>query len=297
MKLYRGILAVMLFSCLALAGCNEKNGSGTSPTAAASAQTDNSLNNYIAMNNELSGIDGLQARYDSYLALNIPKAKPSQALQYPSASFDYTFSQYAEALKEKRSRPALDNAADELMKRLELVKKDTASYEQYYESAAYKIDGLEKGRAADAQIKKHYVEALQSYASFTKALNVVYKEAKKAELEMLKQSGNNYQYRKASSMYYAEELVSLFGGEDDLSNAAILKAADEIAGQLQTELNALNEEYQKIKEKNPDASADVTLISLNSCLKYYRNFRESKRGSDFRFMVDGYNNAVRSRNR
>jgi ABC-type uncharacterized transport system auxiliary subunit len=294
MKIQKGALAVALISCLVLAGCNEKAGSNTASTQDSSVQADNSLNNYIAMNNDLMGLSGLQASYEAYVRLNIPKAKPSQSLGYPSATFKYTFSQYAEAIKGKRSRPALDQAADDLMKKLEAVKSDTAVFEQYYESASYKTDALKKGKEADAQIRQHFEDALASYSAFAKELDVVYQQAKLKELEVLKQSGNNYQYRKAYSMHLAEQLVSVFDSQEDLTNADKLKQADKIADQLGQELSEFNAEYQKIKDKNPQVSSDSTLMSLNSCIKYYRSFKESKSQYDFKFMIDGYNNAVRA---
>lgn len=294
MKIHKGVLAAAFISCLALAGCNEQAGSQTASAHDASIQADNSLNNYIAMNNDLMGISGLQAYYESYLRLNIPKAKPSQSLGYPSATFKYAFSQYAEAIKGKRSRPALDQAADDLMKKLEAVKSDTAVFGQYYESASYKTDGLKKGKEADARIRQHFEDALASYAVFTRELDVVYQQAKLKELEALKQSGDIYQYRKAYSMHLAEQLVSVFDGPQDLANAEKLQQADNIADQLGQALSEFNDEYQKIKDNNPQVSSDSTLMSLNSCIKYYRSFRESKSQYDFKFMIDGYNSAVRA---
>lgn len=293
MKLYRGALAITLFSCLALAGCNEQSNSKAA-NQEASAPADNSLNNYIALNNTLTGISGLEAMQAWYVKQNIAKAKTSQVIDYPSAKFDYAYLQYAEALKNKRSHPALDNAADDLMKKLDAIKKDTATYEQYYESASYKTDGLKKGKEADAQIKQHYANAVASYAVFKSELDVVYKEAKKKELEALKASGNAYQYHKAYSMQLAEELVSVFGSETDLKNPEKLKQAASVADLLQNELAAFNTELQKVKDKNPNGPIDTTLMNLNSCLKYYRSFVESKSEYDFKFMLDGYNSAVRS---
>ena len=298
MNFQKGALAVAVISCLVLAGCNEQAGSGSgtaSKQESTAAQADNSLNNYIAMNNDLMSLRGLEAGYRDYLRMNIPKAKPSQTLSYMAPTFQYVFSQYAEAIKGKRSQPALDQAADDLMKKLEAIKADSAEFGQYYESAAYKTDNLKKGKAADAQIRQHFEDALASYETFTKELKGVYEQAKLKELEAIKQSGNTYQYHSAYSMHLAEQLVNVFENEEDISNPEKLKQADAIADQLNKELTEFNAEYQKIKDKNPQASTDTTLLNLNSCIKYYRAFRQSKSAYDFKFMIDGYNSAVQAR--
>ena len=293
---YTKLAVTTLASVLLLAGCGNNNKDQAETTASAEAQT-SSLNAYVAILNQLiNGVAGLEQIQDHYLNLNIPKATEKDSLSYPKLNYDYIRDKFAEADKAPKNNPALDAAAADLKQKIEVLSKDNDDFHLYYESGEYKTDHLAKGKAADAAIRKHFQQAVDSFATFQKELTLVYKKEKQAELEQIKASGDMYLYHYKAAMNAAENLVSVFGSEQDLKNPNKYKEADQFADNLQTHLKALDAEYNKLKENDPRRSTHTILSELTSCLSYYRQFKESKEQSDFEFMVDGYNQAVQASN-
>ena len=295
---YAKLAVTTLASVLLLAGCGNNNEKDQTErtTASEEAQT-SSLNAYVAILNQLiNGVAGLEQIQNHYLSLNIPKATEKDSLSYPKLNYDYIRDKFAEADKAPKNNPALDSAAADLKQKIEALSKDYDDFHLYYESGEYKTDHLAKGKAADAAIREHFQQAVASFKTFQKELTLVYKKEKQAELEQIKASGDMYLYHNKAAMSAAENLVSVFGSEQDLNNPEKFKEADQFADDLQAHLKALDAEQKKIKEKNPNANTNTILLNLTSCLSYYRKFKESKDQYDFQFMVDGYNQAVQSTN-
>ncbi|WP_171257538.1 DUF3829 domain-containing protein [Acinetobacter qingfengensis] len=288
-------LSAMICSVL-LAGCDEKK-QADHETSENTAPADTvRINDHIAIANQLTGLSGVEQAQAQYLKQKIATATPDKAIDYPSLNYKYLNEKFS-ALKDVSSlSPALQTASKDLKVKIHALEQDYNEFNIYYDSGEYKTDQLAKGKKADAQIQQHFKEAVDSFQRFQIALNEVYSKEKKKELEKLKESGNAYAYHRAAALDASERLVSVFQTEQDITNPAKYKEADAIADQLQQELNQLNTEYNKNKEKDPKIATDTVLMSLSSCLKYYREFKQSKNQYDFKFMIDAYNSAVQYSN-
>ncbi|MCU4414741.1 YiiG family protein [Acinetobacter sp. WU_MDCI_Axc73] len=297
---FNSLILSATISSILLVGCGNRNNqenNQVNDSAEVSSSPSTSLNEYVEISNQLMGTYGLEQARNSYFKQNISNAKPSQALSYPSLNYKYLNEKFASLKDIGGLSPELNTAVQDLKQKIGVLESDYNEFNLYYDSGEYKTDQLVKGKAADAEIKTHFNEAMDSFEKFQSALDKVYKKQKQAELEKLKATGNTYIYHRAAALDAGERLVSVFQSDTDLNNPEKIKQADAIANELQTELNALNVEYNKNKDKDPSIGTDTVLLNLTSCLKYYRQFRESKNQSDYKFMVDGYNSAVTSANR
>ena len=288
------IIISMFLSSLLLTGCDQKSDDSakTSTASEATESESGNINSYVEIYNQLVCIMGLQEAKTKYENQHIESISKDRGVSFPRLNYDYINEQFAAAEKTKGVSPELSSAGKDLKQKINLLQQDYNQFNIYYESGEYKTDNLAKGKAADASIKKHFEEAMISFNKYQDALNQVYKKEKADQLEKLKQSGDLYAYHTAASLNAAEELVNVFKSEDDLKNAEKQKEADAIANRLQQELSALNTESIKRKEKSPDAPTHSILGHLMSCLSYYRKFKETGDQSDYKFMVDGYNQAV-----
>ncbi|AOA58560.1 DUF3829 domain-containing protein [Acinetobacter larvae] len=293
---FNTLVITAFVSALSLTACGNKEGQKEQAATATTEQSSN-INAYIAISNQLIGLNGLKATQDAYHKLNITQAMPSQALSYPSMNYKYLNDQFTQAEQSTKNNPALESKAADLKQKIAQLEKDYNDFNLYYSSGEYKTDQLAKGKAADASIREHFQQASDSFDAFQQELAVIYQQQKKAELEKLKTSGDDYNYHRRAALSTAENLVSVFQSETDLNNADKIKQADQFAAELQTELSALDAEYNKKKAQDPNINADTVLSNLTACLKYYRQFKETKSQYDFKFMIDGYNSAVKSANR
>lgn len=298
MKVEKILLSIVI-STLLLSGCSKHKDADqnalTSETSVSSNSTN--FNEYIEISNQLSGLSGVEHAKELYLKQNIANITSDREIDYPSLNYKYLNEKFAQLKDVSNLSTELNVAGEDLKEKIKVLEKDYNEFNLYYSSGEYKTDKLAKGKAADAAIKQHFEQAVSSFSKYQEVLKVVYEKKKKDQLEQLKASGDQYIYHRAAALYAAERLVNVFGSNEDLQNKEKNKEADALAIELQGELTALNTEYNQRKEKDPSISTDTVLLNLTSCLKYYREFKESRNQSDFKFMVDGYNSAVSSANR
>jgi exonuclease VII small subunit len=137
---------------------------------------------------------GVPENFDSYQKLDIPNADPTSSISFPENIT--TLETAIEKLKEGKALAGgnqsrrTDAAVDKLLPQLEALLAQWKTLDPYYESRAYREDGLAKGKAANAALMTAYQGAIAGIGELDAALSEYQRASNAAKIEALTKSGH-----------------------------------------------------------------------------------------------------------
>ncbi|WP_375420616.1 DUF3829 domain-containing protein [uncultured Sphingomonas sp.] len=303
----RGLTATALTIALALAGCGKSgdqpgNGAAVSDQAGGGAEAARAkLSGYTAGYNKLLDTFGLPATVKAYTEENIATASPSDSISVT----DGWLEQANTLLKTARAMPGgpadVDAGADKLIGALDAAMKRLDGLKVYYDSKAYKEDGLKRGKQEDPAMIAEFKAAVAAMDQFSALLDRERKTSQATDLAAMKAKGDMLGYHTKLALQQGEELVSLFNSDADIRNAALIAQGDAKVAVLEKTLAAQRVELGKAKasqtpEKRVDVNYELVADRLNSAIGDYRDLKQSGETDDYNDLVGHYNDAVEDAN-
>jgi hypothetical protein len=292
------IVATAVAAALILGGCDKLPGGKSADGTAASARSPTDMAKvgaYTEGFNKLVGTYGLVETADDYAKADISR----QSAQDPIIVSAGWIEQAQDALKSARAMPggskAVDQAADTLIADLDKVLARLRPLKVYYDSKAYRDDGLVRGKAEDPLMKAEFQTALTDMDAFSEALKAERNKHLAVELAALKARGDLLAYNSKLALQQSESLVDLFKSPEDLSDPATLAKGDAIVAQLETTLADQRKAYAEAKAKTGGQIGPTRQIAadqLTSMIGNYRDLKRSRNAEDFNMMQRNYNSAV-----
>ena len=294
---------------LALAGCKKTpdasgNGvaaSGEPVSGRAGDPARAKLSAYTAGYNKLLDTFGLPATAESYAKEEIATKSPSDSISVTGGWLE----QAQTMLKTARAMPGgptdVDQAADRLIGTLGTAMQRLAGLTVYYDSKAYKDDGLKRGKQEDPAMTAEFKAALAAMEQFSAILDRERKVADAADLAAMQAKGDMLGYNTKLALQQSEQLISLFKGDGDITNPAVIAKADAQVAMIEKTLAAQRAELAKAKAAaTPDKRVDVNygLVAdrLTSAIGDYRDMKQSKEASDYNDLIGHYNDAIEDAN-
>lgn len=237
---------------------------------------------------------GVSDKYQDYVEADIPGAQASGSINFPE-----NISQLEGALTELKEGRALnggrqsaetDAAVDALIPQIEALLTQWRTLTPYYESKAYRDDGLAKGKAAHPALMAAYKGVLDGIKSLDAALTKHLRARDAARIEAYKKSGNTAAYTVLNAMQQAD----LFSSAVIDKNAA---EADRLLPVLVAANTALHQTHQTAAADDGN-KVEYDLISgyIDSMIGDYRDLKQEESDSDRENIVDNYNRAVEQLN-
>lgn len=297
----RGIaLAAVCAAALSAAACGQSDGKASNPlenvaAAAGNQSADEKFGAYTeAFNKLIDDTWGVSTNFDRYQKLNIPNASADGSLSFPENIS--TLEGALEKLKEGRAAragsvgAAADAAADKVIAQGDALLAQWKALDPYYESRAYREDGLAKGKAAHPALMAAYQGVLAGIDELDAALTQ-YLRARDAErIETYRKGGHTDAANVVNAMQIA----------DHFSSAVIEKniaEADRLLPSLEAAMAELRKSEQSM-QSGADNKTEFSLISgyLTSMVGAWRDYKQQPDDSDRERVVDQYNSAVQQMN-
>ncbi len=292
------IVATAVAAALILGGCDKLPGGKSADGIAASAKNPTDMAKVSAYTegfNKLVGTYGLVETADDYAKADIPRQSAQDSIIVSAGWIE----QAQDALKSARAMPggskAVDQAADTLIADLDKVLARLRPLQVYYDSKAYREDGLARGKSEDPLMKAEFQTALTDMDAFSEALKAERNKHLAVELKALKARGDLLAYNSKLALQQSESLVDLFRSPEDLSDPATLAKGDAIVAQLETTLADQRKAYAEAKAKTGGQIGPTRQIAadqLTSMIGNYRDLKRSRSAEDFNMMQRNYNSAV-----
>ncbi|MGY4398238.1 hypothetical protein ACVWZA_003444 [Sphingomonas sp. UYAg733] len=297
----RNNIALIVAATLALSACNkpgQPSGAGTGVTLGQGDEGARAkLSAYTEGYNKLLDTFGLPATAESYNKAAISTQSPADTISINTGWLEQGVT-LLKAARAKSGGPAdLDKVGDTLIGALDSAIKRLAGLDVYYESKAYRDDGLARGKQEDSAMKAELQAALTAMERFGAILDRERKAATAVELAALKAKGDMLGYNTKLALQQASALIDLFKGADDVANPAVFTRADGQLATLEKTLAAQRDELAKAKAAvkagdRVDVNYGLVGDRLNAMVGDYRDLRSSHEGGDFNDMVEHYNDAI-----
>ena len=299
-KLRQGVALAGLFMLGACGGAGSgSGGNGSVEAVATSPATAAKLSAYTEAYNALIETFGLPETAKDYKEARVASRSPSETITISDGHIEYE----AAKLKAARALPGslgpLDAAAETLDIALQKVLARLKPLYAYYNTKAYRADGLKRGKAEDAQMIAEFDAALKAMEDFNTALVKQRRAGADAELATLKKGGDMVAYNTKLAMQQGEDLVSLFNKPEDLRDPAVFAKGDALAASLEKLLadqqKAIADAKTRAKEPIETSRlgvSDLVADMLGSMIGQYRQVKQSHSAHDAQMMVDSYNRAV-----
>ena len=297
------VLASSLIA-LSMAACGQageggagEGKTGTPSVAAASgdAATQAKFGHYTEGFNKLIDDNwGVREKYEDYLEADIPSAKASGNVYFAEniSNLERALTELKEgrALNGGRQATEADAAVDALVPRIQVLLTQWKTLTPYYESKAYREDGLAQGKAAHPALISAYEEVMAGIGTLDMALTKHLRARDVARLEAFRKSGNTAAFNVMNAMQQA-----------DLFSSAVIEKNMAESDRLLPLLVAANTELHKTEQATPadgDNKVEYDLISgyIDRMIGDYRDLKQGGSDSDREDIVDGYNNAVEQMN-
>lgn len=291
-----GILATVAVAALTLSACDMLKSEAERAVAAAEggAKTQQKFDHYTEAFNAVIDTFGPQDQYESYLKLDIPNANPNASINFPAGTS--RLQQVLDNLKKGRAlndgdqATRADAAADKLITAAEALLAQWTELEPYFETQAYRDDGLAKAKAAHPKLIAAYDSTLAAIRELDAALTDHLRARDQARAEAYKASGDMQAYHAVHTMQIADRFTSAVL-EDDLA------AADALLPELTASLKELDTTATTLPQDHVNKGNMTDVVSrLNSAIGAYREFKASKDDNDRQSVIHAYNGAVGSSN-
>lgn len=290
-------MALVCAMTMGLAACGQgdakggADGSQSVSAAAGSELTQQKQSLYTEGFNKL--IDdswGVPNNFENYQKLDIPNASATSSISFPENIT--TLETAIEKLKEGKAFAGgtqsrrTDAAVDKLLPQLEALLAQWKTLDPYYESRAYREDGLAKGKAAHAALITAYQGAIAGISELDAALSEYQRASNAAKIEALTKSGHTAE----------ASLIDAMQKADHFTTAVIEDKADE-ADRLLPEFVAaaakLREAEAALPADNENKSEFGSIAGyVDSMIGSWRDYKQSKSDYERESIVDDYNRAI-----
>lgn len=290
-------MALVCAMTMGLAACGQgdakggADGSQSVSAAAGSELTQQKQSLYTEGFNKL--IDdswGVPNNFENYQKLDIPNASATSSISFPENIT--TLETAIEKLKEGKAFAGgtqsrrTDAAVDKLLPQLEALLAQWKTLDPYYESRAYREDGLAKGKAAHAALMTAYQGAIAGISELDAALSEYQRASNAAKIEALTKSGHTAE----------ASLIDAMQKADHFTTAVIEDKADE-ADRLLPEFVAaaakLREAEAALPADNENKSEFGSIAGyVDSMIGSWRDYKQSKSDYERESIVDDYNRAI-----
>ncbi|TFW12634.1 DUF3829 domain-containing protein [Brevundimonas intermedia] len=290
-------MALVCAMTMGLAACGQgdanggADGSQSVSAAAGSELTQQKQGLYTEGFNKL--IDdswGVPNNFENYQKLDIPNASATSSISFPENIT--TLETAIEKLKEGKAFAGgtqsrrTDAAVDKLLPQLEALLAQWKTLDPYYESRAYREDGLAKGKAAHTALMTAYQGAIAGIGELDAALSEYQRASNAAKIEALTKSGHTAE----------ASLIDAMQKADHFTTAVIEDKADE-ADRLLPEFVAaaakLREAEAALPADNENKSEFGSIAGyVDSMIGSWRDYKQSKSDYERESIVDDYNRAI-----
>ena len=260
------------------------------------------LNAYTDGYNTVIGEVGLKQQFDAYEKAGIGGPHPEPQFVFLGGGW---LDQARAKLQSARALPggglaAADAAADRFLPALQRVLAHEAALNSYYQSKAWRDDGLSKGKREDpilvSEFKTAFALAVPLDAALTKARDA----REQAQLDQLKHSGNPVAYESQLALSQARTLVNGFKSEADLHDPAKLAAGDAHAAELERTLADQHAAVSKAKANLTPGTVDGWRVDscgragddMDKLLGAYRDLKAGGGAAAYQTMIASFNSAV-----
>jgi exonuclease VII small subunit len=233
---------------------------------------------------------GVPENFGKYEKLNLPTANPSSSIYFPENIT--TLEQAIAKLKEGRALSGggksqrADAAVDKLIPQLEALLAQWKTLDPYFESRAYRDDGLAKAKAAHPALMAAYQSSVAGIGELDAALSEYQRARNAAQIAALTKSGHTAEASLVDAMQKADHFTT-----------AVLEDKPEEADRL---LPGLVEATAKVREAEAKMAADAENKSefssiadrLDSMVGSWRDYKQSKSDYERESIVSDYNSAI-----
>lgn len=290
-------MALVCAMTMGLAACGQGDGKKTdgrpqSITAAAGNEaTQQKLGLYTDAFNKLIDKNwGVPENFDKYQKLNIPSADATGSIYFPENIT--TLEQAIEKLKEGKALSGgaqsqrADAAVEKLIPQLEALLAQWKTLDPYFESRAYREDGLAKAKAAHPAVMTAYQGAVGGIGELDAALSEYQRARNAAQITALNKAGHAAEANLVDAMQKADHFTS-----------AVMEDKPEEADRL---LPGLVAATAKVREAEAAMAADAKNKSefssiadrLDSMVGSWRDYKQNKSDYERESIVDDYNHAI-----
>ena len=291
------LLAAACMAALSVAACGQSGKDGrTDKTEAAAAPTGSEsaaekFNAYTEGFNAL--IDdswGVAENFSRYQELDIPNANASGNLNFPENASNLeraleklTAGRVVKAGAEAREA---DAATDKVIATGQVLLAQWKELDPYFESRAYREDGLAKAKTAHPALMAAYQNNLAAIDELDAALSKYLRQRAEQRIAALRKGGHNEE----ADLSEAMQLADFFSTAVIENNVA---EADRLMPQLEAALTKVRQAESTLPTDHSN-KAEFSLISgyLTSMVGDWRDFKQSSNDSERESIVDNYNRAV-----
>ena len=297
----RTAVSAMALACamtMGLAACGQSDAQGgasgkaESVSAAAGSETTQQKQGlYTEGFNKL--IDehwGVPENFDKYQKLNIPNANPTSSISFPENIT--TLETAIEKLKEGKALASgnqsqrTDAAVEKLLPQLEALLVQWKALDPYYESRAYREDGLAQGKAAHAALMTTYQGAVAGISELDAALTEYQRASNAAKMAALTKAGHTAEANLIDAMQKADHFTSAVIGDNAAEADRLLPEFVVAAAKLRTAEAGLAADAENKSEFSSIAG------NIDSMIGSWRDYKQSKSDYERESIVDDYNRAI-----
>ena len=155
---------------------------------------------------------GVPENFGKYEKLNLPTANPSSSIYFPENIT--TLEQAIAKLKEGRALSGggksqrADTAVDKLIPQLEALLAQWKTLDPYFESRAYRDDGLAKAKAAHPALMAAYQSSVAGIGELDAALSEYQRARNAAQIAALTKSGHTAEASLVDAMQKADHFTT-----------------------------------------------------------------------------------------
>jgi len=254
------------------------------------------LNAYIKAYNLFIGTFGFTEQYKAYQNSNIARASVKGNFWVRDGWIGKGVDILFQASPDLEPNNELNAAAAALLGSMKKVQTHLASLSIYYESKKYLEDNLARGRAEDAAMLAEFKAASDDLRRFNVLLEQEVERRDLAQLEALKNEGQEEEYHIKVALLHAGKLLSLLKGAEGEGDTSIFTRGDAEVAAMEKAM----EEARALHGKEPGfIQLELMTPGINAMMTSYRELKlgGKKAGSrDFAAkvsqMTSAYNTTV-----
>ena len=293
------VLAAVCMTALTLAACGQSENKTTgnpleNAVASVSGQAEaenEKFNAYTdAFNTLIDDNWGVASNLEKYTKQNIPTANASSNIHFfeNASSLERALTKLKEgrALKGGSASTAADAAADKVIASGEKLLAQWKELTPYYETRAYREDGLAKGKAAHDSLVANYNTTIAAINELDAALTTYLRARSDKRIADFRKAG----HEDAANVTEAMQIADYFSSAVIEENIA---EADRLLPQLDAALTKLRASEAAMPADNSNKT-EFDLINgyLSSMIGAWRDYKQSPDDRHRENVVDQYNRAI-----